>query len=305
MSSTTGQISGTPTATLATTTFTVAVTDAAAAVSSKTFTLTVDSPPAPGALYPNRPVSFTQTSEIDFSQAVPGLPDTQDRPISGAPGWFMIFHGGTIAQGGKWDKVTDGTALQSPSDVWQGHWAPGSYGGGIIGQGGGHGIGNLFTRPAGAPKRLYMSLRVKFDFDASLWHPISNKFVNIVGDHSQILMQLKEGGNWRHAEELGFSGFPSFFIDNAASNPPNSIHYNQQVSNVPVPNRQWTQIEVLIDIPNKIYKIWQDGVLTTDATPTFASTQINAVGVYAFRGGGGETLTTDLYFKYDHFFVAW
>jgi hypothetical protein len=29
------------------------------------------------------------------------------------------------------------------------------------------------------------------------------------------------------------------------------------------------------------------------------------VGVYAFRGGGGETLTTDLFYRYDHFFLAW
>jgi hypothetical protein len=77
------------------------------------------------------------------------------------------------------------------------------------------------------------------------------------------------------------------------------------VDNRPVPNRQWTQIEILIDIPNHVYKIWQDGVLTTNASPSFASTRINAVGVYAFRGGGGETLSTDLYYKYDHFFIAW
>ncbi len=42
-SSSTGQVSGTPTTVLATTTFTVTVTDAAVAVSSKTFTLTVNS----------------------------------------------------------------------------------------------------------------------------------------------------------------------------------------------------------------------------------------------------------------------
>jgi hypothetical protein len=41
-STTTGQVSGTPTATLATTTFTVTVTDATSATSSKTFTLTVN-----------------------------------------------------------------------------------------------------------------------------------------------------------------------------------------------------------------------------------------------------------------------
>ena len=43
----------------------------------------------------------------------------------------------------------------------------------------------------------------------------------------------------------------------------------------------------------------------TNAAPTFASTKIMMVGIYAFRGGGGETLSTDLGYKYDHFFIAW
>jgi hypothetical protein len=119
-------------------------------------------------------------------------------------------------------------------------------------------------------------------------------------------MQLREGGNnWRHAEELGFgSPYCSFFVD-GGTNFPCETHIAGQVANPAVPNRQWVQIEVLIDIPNHIYKIWQNGVLTTNATPTFASTNINTVGIYAFRGGGGETLSTDLYYKYDHFFIAW
>ena len=40
-------------------------------------------------------------------------------------------------------------------------------------------------------------------------------------------------------------------------------------------------------------------------TPTFASTKITTVGIYAFRGGGGETLSTELGYKYDQFFIAW
>jgi hypothetical protein len=251
------------------------------------------------SLYPNRPASFTKSSEIDFSQAIPSLPDDIDRAISGALGWNMIYFGSN------WSRTTDASAPQSAPAIWQGHWAPGSYGGGVIGSGGGHGIGNVFTyAPAGA-SRLYMSMRVKFDFDPYLWHPISNKFVNLEGDHSLILMQLKEGGNWRHAEELGFgSPYTSFFVDGGPDFP-GEDHVPGQVDNRAVPNRQWVQIEVLIDIPNHVYKVWQDGVLTTNATPTFASTRINMVGIYAFRGGGGETLTTDLYYKYDHFFIAW
>jgi hypothetical protein len=139
---------------------------------------------------------------------------------------------------------------------------------------------------------------VYFDFDASQWHPISNKFVNLETDKGLILVQLNEGGNWRHAEELAS---PGFGVDNNGQ--PGSIP--GQVDNRPVPVRQWTQIEVLVDLPGHVFKVWQDGVLTTNATPTFGSTKITTFGINAFRGGGGETLTTDLYWKYDHFFIAW
>lgn len=247
-------------------------------------------PTPQGAQYPNRPSAFTKSSEINFSQRVPSQPDNVDRPIAGT-NWNMIYFGAN------WTPAADST--------WVGHWAPGSYGGGVIGQGGGHGIGNVFTYAPSGATRVYLSMRVYFDFDASQWHPISNKFVNIECDHSLILMQLKEGGSWRHAEELSTgSPYTSFFVDKGLSQP-GEAHLAGQVDNRAVPNRQWTQIEVLIDLPNHVFKIWQDGVLTTDAAPSFASTRITMVGVYAFRGGGGETLSADLNYKYDHFFVAW
>jgi hypothetical protein len=246
----------------------------------------IDSSVAQPGGYPHRPASFTHATELDFSQPIPSLPDDRDRPIAGSD-WAMIYFGGN------WT---------SKDGVWSGHWAPGAYGGGVIGQGGGHGIGNVFTYAPSGTNRLYLSLRVYFDFDASNWHPISNKFVNLEGDRSLILMQLMEGGNWRHAEEL-MSG-ASFFVD-GGRDAPGEDHIAGQVDNRPVPTRAWTQIEILIDIPNHVYKIWQDGVLTTDARPTFASSRINAVGVYAFRGGGGETLRADLYYRYDHVLAAW
>lgn len=246
------------------------------------------------ASYPNRPAAFTKSTQIDFSQPIPSLPDDRDRPIAGTD-WNMIYFGGS------WS---------SSAGVWSGHWAPGAYGGGVIGAGGGHGIGNVFTYGPNAAwvnvagiTRLYASLRVSFDFDSTQWHPISNKFVNIEGDHSLFLVQLNEGGNWRHAEELGSTGYPSFGVDFNRS--AGDVHLAGQIDNRPVPTRQWVQLEILIDIPNHVFKVWQDGVLTTNAAPTFASTKIRTFGINAFRGGGGETLTTDLAYKYDHFFLAW
>jgi hypothetical protein len=150
-----------------------------------------------------------------------------------------------------------------------------------------------------------MSIRAYFDFDAADWHPVSNKFVNIFSNHSTILMQLREADNWRHAEELRAGDpYSSFFVDDGVDDV-NEDHIPGQIDNRAVPNRQWTHIEVLIDMPNHVFKIWQDGVLTTDAAPNFASTQMDEFGLYAFRGGGGETLENDLYYQYDHFFLAW
>jgi hypothetical protein len=255
-------------------------------------------------LYPNRPAAFTQSSEIDFSQAVPGMPDDVDRPIAGT-NWKVISHysGPVSAPIPNWTQTTDASARQSAPGIWQGHWAPGPYGGGVIGQGGGHGIGNVTTSTPSIT-RLYMSTRVYFDFAAADWHPISNKFVIIEGNNGNnlILVQLRENGDWRHAEELGPGG--SFYVDGGASFP-GEKHIPGQLDNRAVPTRQWVQIEVLIDLPGHVFKIWQDGVLTTNATPTFVSTTMTTVGVHAFRGGGGETITKDLYWKYDHFFIAW
>lgn len=338
-------------------------------------------------LYPNRPPSWTNESELDFSQAVPAGSAGADRAIVGTD-WSIYENAGNSDFDTYWSKVADATAPQSPSDVWRGHWGPGSYGeahtipsspyqitvtyssqfgsdinvydltadqfltkvgsspasgqysvaagvytfaaaqtghnvvvaysfstvagvtNGATGLGGGHGVGNLFTYGPGAVflsvpiTRVYFSMRLRFDYpDATYWHSISNKFVNITGNHSQILVQLKEGSNWMHAEELGFGGpYGNFGVNDDGSGVGN---IPGRVNNSAVPINQWVQIEVLIDLPNHVFQIWVDGVLRTNATPTFASTNIQVVGVNAFRGGGGETLDADLYWKYDHFFIAW
>lgn len=248
-------------------------------------------PPPSVGTYPNRPASYTASSDLDFSQAVPGAPDNVDRPILGAPsGWNMIFFG---------------TSWTSANGQWTGSWVPGSYGGGVIGQGGGHGIGNIFYYP-GNTSRLYMSIRAYFDMTASQWHPISNKFVNIECNNSLILVQLQEANrHWRHVEELGKTG-GSWYIDPDPTQAANEPHIAGQIANPPVPVRQWTQIEVLVDLPAKTLKVWQDGLLTTDGKNLpFKSTTCYTPAWNAFRGGGGETITTPFNWQYTDAFIAW
>jgi hypothetical protein len=257
-----------------------------------------------GPLYPNKPPSYTNTTEINFSQAIPSTPPfDQDTPITGTD-WFGIWQ--ADASPTMWQQTTDATAPQSPPGIWRAHWAPGSYGGGVIGEGAGHGIGSLFTRAMSGTNRIYFSLRCYFEFpNASYWHPISNKFVNIECNNSLLLNQLFEGNGavWRHAEELAFTG-SSWWADNNTT--PGENHIGGIVDNRAVPINQWTQLEGLIDIPGGTYKMWQDGVLTTNVpSPPFVSSNMQTFGIFAFRGGGGETLNADLFYRYDHFHLAW
>lgn len=249
-------------------------------------------PPPPIGSYPNKPASLTRTSGLDFSQPIPSLPDNVDRPIPGAPaGWNMIYFG---------------TSWTSAGGQWTGRWDTGSFGGGVIGQGDGHGIGNVFAYP-GSVTRLYLSIRAYFDMTASQWHPISNKFVNIECNNSLILVQLRENnpGHWRHVEELGFVG-GSWYIDPDPTQFANEPHLAGQIANPPVPVRQWTQIEVLVDLPAKTLKVWQDGILTTDGKNLpFKSTSCHTPGLNAFRGGGGETITAAFTWRYEDLLIAY
>lgn len=250
-------------------------------------------------LYPNKPSAYMSSREIDFSQ-VPALSpprdDQVDYAIPGATDWLMWGYQD------KWSQDTDATAPQSPSAIWTGHWPAGSYGGGVINSGSGHGIGNVFSygpngdwaNVANTP-HVYLSMRCKFEMpDTSYWHPISNKFVNIEGNQYNILVQLNEGGNWLHATELST---PWAIVPGEVAG---------RVDNSPVPINQWVHIEVHLDIPNGIFRVWRDGVIRCDCTTApFVNTGIHTVGVNAFRGGGGETLDADLYWHYDHFYIAW
>ncbi|HKS05752.1 MAG TPA: putative Ig domain-containing protein [Gemmatimonadaceae bacterium] len=88
-STTTGQISGTPTATLATTTFTVTVTDATSATSSKTFTLTVNS-------------ALVTTQAVPSSTGVVNRAITPFTPVTASGGtapYTFALSGGTLPPG--------------------------------------------------------------------------------------------------------------------------------------------------------------------------------------------------------------
>jgi hypothetical protein len=245
--------------------------------------------------YPNRPPSFTNSAEIDFSQAIPGSPGS-DRPISGAPGWAMIYDNAD-GGGSNFSEISDASAPLSPSGVWQAHWAPGSYGGGVIGSGSGHGIGNVYyTLPS--PTALYGSIRIKFDANYA-WHPISNKFVFLSPD--AILVQLDEGGNWLHGEVLD----AGVWLDPNNADTPSSVAISTW-RNDPISRGVWHHVEFVVDRAAGTFKIWLDGSLKTSASNiVFPSSTFTEFNLTAFRGGGGETISQDMYWYYDHAFIAW
>jgi hypothetical protein len=253
-------------------------------------------PPKGSGFYPNLPATWSTSRQINFSDAVPADVGGSGQAI-GSTGFTMVPASYTF-----WTKTSDATAPQSQPDTWVGHMASGSYGGGVVGSGSGHGIGGVLTALSSIT-RLYASVRIYFDYpDTSFWHSISNKFLFIQGDTGLILVQLSEGGYWLHAEELASP--TSIFVDPGTDHP-GEDHIPGQLSNTTVPVGQWMQIEVEIDLVNHIFKIWRDGTLTTDATPTFTSTAITEFKLDFFRGGGGETLTSDLNWKIDHIYLAW
>lgn len=254
-----------------------------------------------GGFYPNKPTGWTNTSEYDFSQAVPSPPEDVDRRIGTTD--FMMWGGGFSTN---YTLQSDATAPQSPSSIYRAHWAAGDFSGP-----GGHGLGNIFTRGhplnqfiATPTPRIYISVRMYFDYPSGQadWQPVSNKFINIECNTGQILVQLYEQGNYRHCEELNNAG--SFFVD-GGQNQPGETHIPGQLTNPVVPTNQWVHLEFVIDIPNHIFKVWQNGVLTTSATPTFVASSMVTIGFNAFRGGGGEVLVDNLNWLYDHIHVAW
>ena len=241
-----------------------------------------------GAGYPNQPSGFTHTVEIDLSQTPPT--SGADVAIAGATGWNAIY------MSGGWTAQTDPSAPQSPPGIWRVTFPEGSHGAPDAGWG----VGNLYTTALGAGvTHLYVSLWIRFD-PSYLLHGISNKFVNLesygANEYENILVQINEGGNWFHFEELANAG--SYFADPIVNTAPSF--------------GAWHQLEIDLDIAGGRARIWLDGVLRTDGSTDFVAERTVGFGIYAFRGGGGEcascavpALARDVYYDLDHIYLAW
>jgi hypothetical protein len=274
-------------------------------VDSSSFTVSAGG----GALWPLESTSaaWQGSADLDMSQSVPSPPDNVDRPIAGGNGWNMIYFGdswlpGTTSSFGLPDKPAGFN-----NRVWRGRYTPGSYGGGVVGAGSGYGIGNFFLVLGHTVRRVHIGMLMYFDFpDASYWHPISNKGVNIEGSNALLLRQWKEGSHYNHCEQLHFtSGALSFFIDNDSPSSDGEKHPAGQLNNNAVPLRQWVKSECEIDLMNGVFRSGQDGVLTTVSTPPFTPTTMQPPGINFFRGGGGETLSQNRDYYVGHIHVRY
>lgn len=246
-------------------------------------------PPPVAGSYPNRPASYTKSSVLDFSQPAPGDPkqngQSVDAPIIGSDGWAMYGNVG-------WKSNGNGT--------WTATFPAGAHG--TDNAGGGWGVGNFFRHMPERPTRLYAAIDITF---TGPLHKISNKWLNIECSNSLLLVQLREGNYVLHAEQL-INGGASFWVD--GNTQPNELHLPGRLLPEPtittgVPHK----IETLIDPAARTWKIWLDGVLTTNASNLpFSCSNMVTIGWNAFRGGGGETnLPTDVTWTVNEVLLAW
>lgn len=163
----------------------------------------------------------------------------------------------------------------------------------------GTGLGKLYCATPSGASRMYLSVICYFDLpDATYWHPISNKFITIFcnvpgGGPADLLVQLYGNGNYLSCNAEDGSNF-------------NLDATHGQISNNPIALRQWHEVEVLIDLPNKTWKVWLDGVLTSANTSVpFVATSWQDIDIVPFRGGGGETLAADLHWRFDDVLLVW
>lgn len=243
--------------------------------------------------FPNKPIGFTKSREIDFSAGVPSGTIGSDRNISGS--WYMIYDANYSGSSSA-TKVTDATANGSPSDVWKMQWVAGDF---WPIPDGGHGIGNIYTN-IGSENISHLYTSVHFKFSAGYpWHAISNKW--LWWTPGQLLQQSNEGGRWMRGAVLD-NAVGGQWLSPGLENGATLNTY----SNTPITDGVWHQIESLIDRSAGTWKTWYDGTLILDASGVvFDTLYFSEFLLEAFRGGGGETLPSDCENYWDHVHLAW
>lgn len=235
--------------------------------------------------YANKPGSYLTSSTLNFSQSVP-TPNGGSAAIAGASGWNTTYDTDP-GPGTNFTKINDATAPMSPSDVWELHWWPGTWGTS-------HGAGNIWRNVSGRTA-LYWSMTFKMDSGYD-WHNISNKWLLLAG--ISVIVQIEESGRWFSVQNQGGS-------QNLHPGSENGATLNTWVNRT-VTTGAWHQYEALVDITAGTWKQWLDGELILDASGVvFSQATFTEWNMTGHRGGGGETITTDMYWYLDDFHLAW
>lgn len=247
-------------------------------------TVTISSAPT-GGVCANRPASYTNIlPEFDFSASIPAG-GGNERQVAGTA-WSVIYDGNGSG-GSNFSRVSDPTAPRSPSQVWQLRQPAGDYG--TLGQGGGHGFGNVFRSLPNGTRQLYACWYSKFSVGYYV-HPVSHKYVNIftsTGD--AVYVQLARYGNYWEA------------LDGATDYP-----FPTLINQAPIWGT-WIQQEIQVVAGNPgIVRVWIDGQLRTEATnhAVAAGATLDEFGLFGHMGGGGFDLSADQYQWFDNILIA-
>jgi hypothetical protein len=215
----------------------------------------------------------THMTTLDFSQDVPPWtgPRVMDTAIPGSD-WFLIFDDNLAGTGTNFTALSDATEPVSGPGAWELHFEAGTFDDG-------HGAGNIFY-PMSEPE-FYFCMAHWWDPDY-VWHPVSNKFLNLSDDN--FLIQSKESDRWLAAHNL------------------QTAQLYPTIDNSPIELGVWHVLEVYLKkgtVDGRI-QIWLDGVLRTDITGDVRGDggDFGWFGVYGFRGGGGETLPHDIFQRF-------
>lgn len=233
----------------------------------------------------NKPPAYTLTREINFSQSIPAgvgggaIGTGAQRAITGATNWYAIYDADGSG-GSNWSQITASDEPGSPSTAWRLHFEAGTYNDGTT-------HGNVFTILSGGPTGLYGCYSIRYD-PAFLWHPISNKHINLsIAGGLWIIQSLEAPNMWLRVHNM---------VTDTLFTP---------TINTPITLGVWHIIEFHIaqGSPGTI-KVWVDGELRTNVTNSNFTIAFQEFGLYGHRGGGGETLAADCYYDLGHIYLA-